>query len=85
MSKSKLVKENLQLFTEVTVDGITDKIEFPIFDFSELDFEYIADDAQERLLNLIIKRQHTNLTIDEILSLIQVPLLKELNGRLKNG
>lgn len=75
------VKQDLQLFQQITVDGVTTEVEVDVFDFDQLDVDYIINDAQERLLNLIVRRQTLNIDKQEIINCIQIPIFKELNGR----
>lgn len=77
----KLVRDGLTLYQEIEVDGETDKVEVDAFDFADFDWDAIADDAQNRLLNLIVKRQNTNVSIEEILECIKIPIVLELNNR----
>lgn len=77
----KLVVEDYRLYQEVTVDGNVELIEVECFDFGDLPMESITDEAQQRLLALIQKRQTLNIGIDEVLDCIKIPLLLELNKR----
>jgi hypothetical protein len=79
---NQYIKKDLQLFQEVTVDGKTESVEVPVFDFVDLNFDEIANNAQERLLNLIVKRQKINIELEEIMQCFTIPFTKALNGRV---
>jgi len=71
--------EKLAVYQVLTVDGVKDKLQVQTFDFIDLDYEKIANDAQQRLVNLMIKRQTLTIEFNELLQCIQIPLIQELN------
>ena len=78
------IKKDLQLLHQITVDGFTDTVEVNSFDFADINWEMIANDAQERLLNLIVRRQTLNIDNNEVMQCIMVPIQQELR-RFNNG
>lgn len=81
---SKYFVEDLRLFQNIEKDGIEEVVEITtFFDYADLDFESIGNDAQQRVLNLVNKRQRLEITQDELMQCFLVPFLKAL-GEYKN-
>lgn len=79
----KLLKEDLRLFQEIEYADETETIELvDVFDFADLDWETIANNAQERLLTLIVKRQSVNLDLNEVLNCFNVEFIPKINAAL---
>jgi hypothetical protein len=77
-----LVRDDLVLYQKLDDEN---KIEQEFFDFEQLDMEEIINDAQNRLLNIVVKRQNTNLTFEEIYDCIRIPMVQSLMEILKHG